>query len=278
MRRILGRLGRATLVGCALVLVLAPLVWVFDLALREGAGLGSAIDPTRWGLHNFAALFARRDAHGWPLFVRQLLNSLVVAGASAIVATSLSASAAYALSRFRFLGRDRLMRWLLAVQMFPGVVALVPIYLILDAVGLVDHLAGLVLVYASSAIPFSIWMLKGFYDQVPIEIEEAARIDGANRWQVFCCVVLPLVRPGLAVTALYAFLGAWNEFILAATLLDDATRYTLPVVLQQQVGAYGARWDLFAAGALIVSAPVIVLFYALQRHLSAGLSAGAVKG
>ncbi|RME72893.1 MAG: sugar ABC transporter permease [Planctomycetota bacterium] len=278
MRGAWGRLGAGALVALALVFVLGPLVWVLDLALRDGAQLGSAIDPTRWGWQTFEALFARRDASGWPLFVRQLCNSLLVAGCTAVVATSVSATAAYALSRFRFVGRDRGLRLLLAVQMFPGVVALVPIYLILDGLGLIDRLAGLVLVYASTAIPFSVWMLKGFYDQVPVEIEEAARLDGANRWQVFRHVVLPLVRPGLAVTALYAFLGGWNEFILAATLLDDEARYTVPVALQQWIGAYGARWDLFAAGAVIVSLPVIALFYVLQRHLTAGLTAGAVKG
>ncbi|GIW70766.1 MAG: cyclodextrin transporter permease [Planctomycetota bacterium] len=282
-RRGRGRLRRLAahavlLLACAAVL--APLLWVVDLALRPGAGLGGGpvFDPRLWTLDNLRALTGSRDAAGQPLFWRQFANSLGVAAASAVLGTSLASSAAYALSRFSFPGRRAGLGFLFAVQMFPGVLAAVPIYILLDAAGLIDSLLGLVLVYASTALPFAIWMLKGFFDQVPRELEEAARVDGAGPWQAFARVALPLVRPGLMVTVLFCFMGAWNEFILAATFLHAEPRYTLPVVLQQQVGAYGARWELFAAGALVVSLPVVVLFYALQRHLVGGLTAGALKG
>jgi arabinogalactan oligomer/maltooligosaccharide transport system permease protein len=148
----------------------------------------------------------------------------------------------------------------------------------LQALGLVDTLAGLVLVYATSSLPFCVWMLKGYFDTIPRELEEAALMDGASHWQVFVKVVLPLARPALAVTALFSFMNAWNEFILAATLLNDAARFTLPVALQRFVGEYKTEWGSFAAGALIVSAPVMALFFALQKFLVGGLTAGAVKG
>jgi arabinogalactan oligomer/maltooligosaccharide transport system permease protein len=194
------------------------------------------------------------------------------------VAIAVACSAAYAFSRFEFPGKRRGLRLFLVSQMFPAVVSAVPLYVLLDRIGLVDRLAGLVLVYATTAVPFSIWMLKGFFDQVPRELEEAARLEGASRWFVFRRIALPLARPGIAVTALFAFMSAWNEFILAATFMNGEARYTLPVVLEAYVGPYGAQWGLFAAGSAIVSAPVVVLFYVLQRDLVRGLAAGSVKG
>jgi arabinogalactan oligomer/maltooligosaccharide transport system permease protein len=257
----------------ASALTLAPIVWVLDLALTPGKTLSASLapDPTLWSLANFRALAT-------PLFARQLVNSLVVSGATTVLGLAVACSAAYAFSRYDFPGRRSGLRLFLISQMFPGVVAAVPIYLILDRLGLVDRLAGLVLVYAATAVPFSIWMLKGYFDQVPRELEEAALLDGASRWTIFTRIALPLARPGIAVTALFAFMSAWNEYVLAATFLNHAEHYTLPVVLQGFVGAFGAQWGLFAAGSIVVSVPVVALFYGLQRSLVQGLATGAVKG
>ncbi|MCA2976680.1 MAG: ABC transporter permease subunit, partial [Myxococcaceae bacterium] len=167
---------------------------------------------------------------------------------------------------------------LLVTQMFPATLMLVPLFSLLQALGLLDSWAGLVLVYSTSSLPFCVWMLKGYFDTIPRELEEAATMDGASPWQTFVKVVLPLARPALAVTALFSFMTAWNEFILAATLINDAGRFTLPVALQQYVGEWKTEWGHFAAGALLVSAPVMALFFALQRFLVGGLTAGAVKG
>jgi arabinogalactan oligomer/maltooligosaccharide transport system permease protein len=258
----------ALLLACAAAL--GPAISVLHLALAApGGGLS---------LENFRAVVSTRDAAGRPLFLRQLANSLVVAGATTAIAIAAATSAAYAFSRFEFPGKRGGLRLFLVSQMFPAVVSAVPLYILLDRLGLVDRLAGLVLVYATSAVPFSIWMLKGFFDQVPRELEEAARLEGASRFFVFRRVALPLVRPGIAVTALFAFMSAWNEFILAATFLNGEARYTLPVVLEAYVTPYGARWGLFAAGAVLVSLPVVLLFYVLQRNLVQGLVAGSVKG
>ena len=166
----------------------------------------------------------------------------------------------------------------LVVQMFPATLLTIPIYVILDRLHLLDHLSGLVLVYSTSAIPFCTWMLKGYFDTIPRDLEDAARIDGASRLGVFLRVVLPLSRPALAVTALFSFMTAWNEFILAATFMAKDVSYTLPVVLRSYVGEKATDWGSFAAGAVLVSVPVVALFFALEKYLVGGLTQGAVKG
>ena len=143
---------------------------------------------------------------------------------------------------------------------------------------MLDSLMGLSLVYATTAIPFCTWNLKGYFDTIPIDLEEAAHMDGASRWVIFTQIVLPLAKPALVVTALFSFMTAWNEFILAATFMSDERAYTLPVVLQSYVGDFGTDWGFFAAGAILVSLPVMGLFFALQRYLVEGLTAGGVKG
>jgi arabinogalactan oligomer/maltooligosaccharide transport system permease protein len=264
---------------CALTLY--PVLWVVGLALAPGrAQLAQGLWPlpAHPTLRHFAALLASRGADGQLIFVRQLVNSLMVATATTLVGLALSVTAAYALSRFAFPGRRFGMTTLLATQMFPATMMSVPLYAILNRLHLLDSLAGLTLVYATTAIPFSVWMLKGYFDTIPRELEEAALLDGATRGQIFLRVVLPLSRPALAVTALFSFMTAWNEFVLAATFIDDQARFTLPVALQRLVGEYQTEWGQFAAGALLVSAPVMVVFFALQKHLVGGLTAGGVKG
>jgi len=137
---------------------------------------------------------------------------------------------------------------------------------------------GLVLVYSTTAIPFCVWTLKGYFDTLPRELEEAARIDGASPWMVFWKIILPLSTPGLAVTALFSFMTAWNEFIMASTFMTDESKYTLPVLIQSSVGQHSADYGLFAAGAVVTSIPVMIAFYVLQKYLVGGLTAGAVKG
>jgi arabinogalactan oligomer/maltooligosaccharide transport system permease protein len=262
------------------VAALMPVMWVLSMAFTPSQSFasGGLPIPTNPSLQNFADVVGTTDADGSLLFLRQLFNSLVVSALTSIVGLTLATTAAYALSRWELPGKDRAMSAFLITQMFPGVVMAVPLYLLLDELGLLDTLTGLVLVYATTTIPFSVWTLKGYFDTVPRDLEEAATLDGANRWQTFAWVILPLARPALAVTGLFSFMTAWNEFILAATLLGDPRSYTLPVVLQRYVTDYGTEWGHFAAGAVLVSLPVIALFFALQRHFVEGLTAGAVKG
>jgi arabinogalactan oligomer/maltooligosaccharide transport system permease protein len=267
-------------VVAGVVFAVYPLLWVVSVALSPGA-MSSHPRALPWpespSLDAFADVLGLRDARS-AVFARQVVNSLVVSLATAAVAVAVATPAAYALARFRFVGKTWGTRTLLATQMFPAVASAVPLYLLLEAMHLLDSRAGLVLVYASTAVPFAIFQMRGAFDAIPVDLEEAAMVDGATRAGAFWRVALPAVRPAIAVTALFAFMSAWNEFILAATLLSREAAFTLPVVLQRYVGEHDTAWGPFAAGAILVSVPVMALFYVAQRQLVAGLTAGGVKG
>ncbi|MBN8430386.1 sugar ABC transporter permease [Microbulbifer salipaludis] len=279
---------RFALLVFASLIVLYPMLWVVSLAfsgqqslivgLPQDASLGQQLQaliplPERWTLDNFRAVLTEQP------FLRWLLNSLVVAAATTLVGLSLSCTAAYAFSRFRFAGRQRGMLLFLISQMFPAVLMLIPLYVIVvQWLGLGNSWLGLILVYSITALPFCVWMLKGYFDTLPYEIEESALLDGASHWTIFTRIILPLARPAIAVTGLFAFMTAWNEFILASIFMDDESLYTVPVGLRFFVSDYASEWGYFAAGSILVSLPVMLLFLALQRFLVSGLVAGAVKG
>jgi arabinogalactan oligomer/maltooligosaccharide transport system permease protein len=280
VKRLATPLSHAAIVA-AVLFAIYPLLWVVSIALSPGgmSGHAGAVPlPTHPTVENFATVLGVGHADKAWLFARQLTNSLVVSLATAIVAIAIATPAAYALARFPFVGARAGMRTLLATQMFPTVASAVPLYLLLEALHLLDSRGGLVLVYASTAVPFAIFQLRGAFQSIPVDLEEAAMVDGATRAEAFWKVVLPAARPAIAVTALFAFMSAWNEFILAATLLSRESAFTLPVVLQRYVGEHDAAWGPFAAGAILVSVPVMALFYVAQRQLVAGLTAGGVKG
>ena len=270
-------------IACHLGLALAtaatlyPVLWVLKLSLSPGQAFdpGPSPWPKVWSLQNYRDLWGLSgQGHLW----RELGNSCAVATATALVGLASAGTAAFAFSRLRFRGREPSLAFFLATQMFPGTMMAIPLYLLLDWLHLLNSLTGLTLVYSTTAVPFCVWTLKGYLDTIPRELDEAARLDGASNWQIFTRIILPLARPALAVTALFAFLSAWNEYILAATFLGDERSFTLPVALQRYVGEYHTEWGHFAAGALVVSIPVMVVFFALQRHLVAGLTVGGVKG
>ena len=258
---------------------LYPVLWVLKMAFEPSQSFSTGLSPIpdSVSLQNFADVVGAADGEEW-LFGRQLFNSIAVSTSTALIGLVLSATAAYALSRWDFPGRNRAMGAFLVTQMFPGVVMAIPLYILLDFVHLLDSMMGLSLVYATTAVPFSVWTLKGYFDTSPRELEEAALLDGCSRWQTFWLVILPLARPAISVVGLFSFMTAWNEFILAATLMGDPRSFTLPVVLQRYVDDYGTEWGHFAAGAVLVSIPVVVLFFALQKQFVEGLTAGAVKG
>jgi arabinogalactan oligomer/maltooligosaccharide transport system permease protein len=264
----------------AVVYALYPVLWVISLAFSSGSEpeLRAFPLPHNVSLDNFRIVTGWGDPErGW-LFARQLMNSLVVSLATAIMAVTIATPTAYALARHDFVGTRTGLSTLLLTQMFPGVASAVPLYLILDALHLLDTRTGLVLVYAATAVPFAIFQLRGAFMAIPVDLEEAAMVDGATRTQAFLKVALPAARPAIAVTALFAFMSAWNEFILAATLIGRESAFTLPVVLQSYVGEYNTSWGAFAAGAILVSVPVMALFYVAQRQLVSGLTSGGVKG
>jgi arabinogalactan oligomer/maltooligosaccharide transport system permease protein len=253
--------------------VLYPVAWVVSMAVSPSQTFASGVLPLPTGVDSANMMHVTSG-----LFGRQLLNSVFVAVGTAVMGLGLSTTAAYALSRFRFPGREQGLGLFLATQMFPQVVLAIPLYLLLDELHLLDSLMGLVLVYSATSVPFSTFTLKGWFDSLPKDLEEAALLDGASRWQTFVWILLPLARPALAVTFLFSFMQAWNEFALANTLLSDPRSFTLPIVLQHYVSDYGTEWGHFAAGAVLVSLPVMALFFALQKQFVEGLTAGAVKG
>jgi arabinogalactan oligomer/maltooligosaccharide transport system permease protein len=266
-----------------------PILWVVSiafsgrqsLAIADVPGDAGALSrlravvpwPAQWSLANFTSVF--RDQP----FSRWIVNSFLVSFATMILGVFLACTAAYAFSRFRFPGQRTGMMAFLVSQMFPGTLMLIPLYIIIvQWLGLGSTRTGLVLVYATTSVPFSVWMLKGYFDTIPKELEEAAVMEGASARMIFWRIVLPLATPAIAITALFSFMTAWNEFILAATLMDKEDMYTAPVGLRFFVGGFSQQWGYFAAGSIIVSIPVVVLFLYLQKYLVSGLTAGSVKG
>ena len=259
---------------------LYPVLWVVKMSFSKSQafGLSASLWPAHPTFQNYIDVVSQTDSSGHWLFGHQLFNSVVVSAGTTVLGIFLAVTAAYAFSRFRFPGRRNGLMLFLVTQMFPGVMMMIPVYILMDHLHLLGSLTGLILVYGITAIPFCVFMLKGYFDTIPKELEEAALIDGASQFTIFWRVVLPLAKPALAVTALFSFMTAWNEFILAATFMNTQLQFTLPVALQRYVGSYSTEWGHFAAGAIIVSVPVVVLFFALQKYLVGGLTAGGVKG
>jgi arabinogalactan oligomer/maltooligosaccharide transport system permease protein len=271
----------ATLVSLYFILVVAslfalfPIYFVAQASLRPGQALYSTqlqLIPSDATLDNFRYVLTEL-----PL-IRWIGNSLFVAGMTTIITLLITVTAGYAFSKFRFAGRESLLGTMLALQAFPGLLSLFAFYLILLNLNLLNNHWGLILVYASGATVFNIFNLKGYFDTIPRDLEEAALIDGATPVQAFFMVMLPLARPAIAVTALFGFLAGFGEYIMAQTMLFDEALYTAPVGIFSLQDSYRTPWGWFAASALIVSIPVTVLFLYLQRNLVSGLSAGGVKG
>ncbi len=267
-------IGSHTMLLHAVFLVLLPVFWILNVAMSPGDILGADINIANWTTsHHFSDQVAS-DSEFW-IWTR---NSLIVSIGTTILGLALAVPAGYAFSRFRFRGREQAMFSFLLVQMFPGIIILVPYYLVMKTLGLLNTSMGLILAYSVTALPLCVWMLKGFFDTVPRELEEAALLDGCNQAQVFRRVILPLSLPAVAVTALFSFLAAWNEYLLALTFMSDNEKYTLPVGLASMVMSKNPMWGDFAAASLLVSIPVVILFVVFQRFLIEGLSAGSVKG
>jgi arabinogalactan oligomer/maltooligosaccharide transport system permease protein len=276
------RVGWSYLVGIlALAFSLFPIVFVVSAALNPVGTLSSSqLVPTRIGLDNFSTILSGS-------FPRWFLNSLIVGFLSAALSMFISACAAFAFSRFRFAGRRVGLLAVLLIQLFPQFLAIVALYLIFTditnlwpAIGL-NSIWGLLLLYLGGALGVNTWLMKGFFDTIPRDLDESAKVDGATHAQIFFGIILPLVRPILAVTGLLGFIGAVNEFLIASVFLTDDSVKTAAVGLYGLVAdpqTANARFGLFAAGAVLLAVPTVALFQFLQRYIVGGLTAGAVKG
>ncbi|PKO02211.1 MAG: ABC transporter [Chloroflexi bacterium HGW-Chloroflexi-5] len=253
-----------------------PLTRILSVALRPGNRLLSAdlaIIPIGATLESFRIVLFEKPFLSW------IWNSLTITVATAIIGVILAATSAYAFSRYKFPGRSVGLIFLLTTQMIPAVMLLVPIYILAIKLGLVGTYRGLVVAYAVTAIPFSIWILKGYYDTIPIDLEEAARIDGCSELQAFTKILLPLSTPALAIVFLFNFTTAWNDYLLARVMLGSKEALlTWPLGLQRLQGQFVTQWGQFSAASILVAIPVMILFLYTSKYLISGLTLGSVKG
>ncbi|MEU0487874.1 carbohydrate ABC transporter permease [Nocardiopsis sp. NPDC006139] len=253
-----------------------PLLWLISASLKSSAELNSltvSLLPGEWRWDNYARALERQG------LVRSAGNSLLVALASTGLVVLIALPASYVLARLKGAVRGAGVGWILVSQVFPVILIILPLFLILRTLGLTDSLGGLILVHTTYTLPFALWMLQGYVSAIPVDLEEAGSVDGAGRLDVLRLVVLPLLVPGVAATAMFAFVSSWNEFFFALVLLQSPENYTLPITLKMFIGGEGkVALGPLAAGSVLAAVPSIVFFSLMQRKLTGGLMAGAVKG
>jgi len=283
-RRLLPRIGALDILSIVWVIVLlgfavVPMLWMLSTSLK---GQFAALQqPPEWipshpTLDNYITLLSPTGTVG-PVFLRYFLNSMIVSLTTTALGVLIAVPAAYAFSRFQFPGRDILFFAVLVRNMFPVVVFLIPLFILMRTLHLVNTHWSLILTYLTFGLPLSIWLLKGFYDNIPEELERSARIDGASRFKAFWLIIMPLSSPGIIATAIYVFIGAWNEYVYALTFLNSESLLTLPVGLQHFFTEFATNWPGLMAAAFIMSVPVVAMFMILQKQFVRALTEGAVK-
>jgi multiple sugar transport system permease protein len=265
------------LVALAVLLTLAPVYWMVTMSLKSEVDQFAV--PPRWVLFT-PTLAHYRDAFFARSFGQYLITSLVVSVASTLCAIVLGTLAAYALARFRWPHKagTRLSLWILSTRMFPPIVTAVPLFLMMRDLHLLNTRLSLVIVYTAFNLPFVVWMMRGFFAEIPRELEEAARVDGDSRLGALRRVVLPLVAPGLAATAIFCLIISWNELLFALIMTQTDAAMTLPVGIAGRVTQYEIKWGVMSAAGVVAMMPILIFALAVQRYLVRGLSLGAVKG
>ena len=255
------------------IFAIAPYLWMVLTSFKSNADIAAfpvRYLPTEWTLEHYRMLLERTTFGG------NLVNSFIVACGAVALGLGVSIPAAYAFSRFRFFGRKVLMTQFLVINMFPIVLIIIPLFVLMRQFGLLDTFTGIILGHSTFAIPFSVWMLTSYMNAIPPELDEAARIDGATRFQTLTKVILPVVTPGVVTTAIYIFVTSWNEYLFAMMLSGQNVR-TVTVALQLFIGEFTVQWGLLTAGGTLIAIPVTLLFLLIQRRLVGGLTSGAVK-
>jgi N,N'-diacetylchitobiose transport system permease protein len=274
-RRAITRTFFDTIAVLIVVVMLFPIYWMVSTALKPGKEILSLTPvwfPSPITFDNF------RTAINVPYFWNDVVNSLTVVLSVVAISIALAFLAAVSVARFGFRGRTAFVIMVIAVQMVPLNALVIPMYLLLDKVGQVDTLLGVIAYYLAIVLPFMVWTLRGFVANVPVDLEEAAMVDGATRVGAFLRIVFPLVAPGLVATAIFGFIQAWNEYIIAYVLLSSSSKQTLTIWLASFTTQHGTDWGGLMAGATLTALPVVVFFLFVQRHVVGGLTAGAVKG
>ncbi|MET3469052.1 carbohydrate ABC transporter permease [Microbacterium sp. 2P01SA-2] len=253
-----------------------PLLWLLSASFKSTRELNSLavnLIPQQWDFGNYIAALERQN------LITAAGNSVLVSIVTMVVAVLLSMPMAYALARLKGRLRAAGTVWILVSQVFPTILIIIPLFLVLRSLQLNDTLFGLILVYVTFTMPFTLWMLQGYVAAIPPELEEAAEMDGAGRFTILRTVILPLLVPGLVATAMFTFVSAWNEFFLALVLIQSPELYTLPIALRSFLGAEGqTQLGPLAAGAILATIPSLIIFGILQKKLTGGMLAGAVKG
>lgn len=255
-------------------LIIVPILWMVSTSLKsEDAIWDTPIEviPSEPTLFNFKNLWSTHP------FLKYLENSLIVVCSSTLISVAISTFAGYGISRFKFRGRGMYMSFLLATQLFPSIMLLIPYYKIFMTVGLIDNITALIITYVSFTIPFCTWMMRGYFAGISKDLDQAAAIDGAGRIRVFSSVILPIAWPGVAATAIYAFIAGWNEYLFAMAFINTDTNKTVSLGIGQLIGEYRILWGELMAGALYALIPMAIIFIFFNRYLVSGLSAGAVK-
>jgi N,N'-diacetylchitobiose transport system permease protein len=253
-----------------------PVYWMVNTAFKPRSEIFTTTPrflPEHPTLANFSTALSQKQ------FLTNLGNSVIVVAATVLISIVVGIFAAAALSRFRFRGRRLIMVVILVVQMLPATALLIPMFVMFNSLNLLGTYLALVLAYVATVLPFSIWVMRGFFVMIPVEIEEAAHIDGASNWRTLVSVLFPLVAPGVIATGIFSFIAAWNDYLIAYTFMQDESRYTLPLWLASFTNPHtGTDYGTQMAASVIFAVPVIVFFLLIQRNLVAGMSAGAVKG
>lgn len=274
-KRKLGSGIEILLLAIFMVVMLFPVVWMLETALKDTRDIYAvpakvvSFTPT---LDHFKNVFSSDS----PVF-QGFINSIIVAGFSTLIATALGVPAAWAYSRFQIKAKKDQLFFILSTRFMPPVVVVIPVFLMFRDLNLLDTLPGLILVYSAFNLPFTIWMMKGFIDEVPAEYEEAAMLDGFSRFEAFWRVTMPLLIPGIAATAVFALIFSWNEFVFSIFLITDPDTRTAPSAIAGLIGGTTIDWGLVAASAMTFAVPVLVFAFLVRKHLVAGVTLGAVR-
>lgn len=278
MKKSLG-LKIGVVVAAVLVCLFAifPFIWMISVSFKPASEVYAAptLFPKAPTLDGYKAMLSTTGAFSFTTWLR---NSVIVSLCTTLFSLIIATLGAYGISRFHFKGRSALSYIILTTQVISGALIVVPMYVIMGNMNLLDNMFGLILAYTTFTVPFCTWMMKGYFDSISPTIDEAAMVDGANRFQVFSRIVLPLSLPGLAATTIFAFISGWNEYVFASVLLRSYSNWTLPIGIASFQGQYDTNWGTLMAGAVMITVPVVIIFWLLQKHLVAGMTAGAVKG